>query len=152
MNDPKPIGTVYRCPLGPHEFTRPGYDPSNDARCEDHWGKMGVKVRLEYPAPPPPPFGFVGFVPVSPTPTITPTLDVLTVGHPAEGVFEAPVIQTAPEPPQPTSFERCDALLKKVDEGIPLSFEVTEATPPPPATLLPEEPKPPSPRTRRRPG
>ena len=156
MSDQKPIGTVYRCPVGPHEFTRPGHDPSNDARCETHWGYMGARVRFEYQTP----FASPQVVLTVSPPTVVsaaPAVDVVTLGHPAEGIFEAPVAQVPPEPNAiPASFERFDALLAKVDESLAHTKEVIEAPPvplpPSPLPTPPEEPKPPSPRTRRRPG
>lgn len=131
MSDQKPIGTVYRCPVGPHEFTRPGHDPSNDARCETHWGYMGARVRFEYQK----------------APEIATKPEVVTAAR-ESGI--AP--QVEPEDVavamalEPAVAERFDALLTKADE---------EATPPPPAPAesfdallekmseVPQEPEPP---------
>ena len=152
MAEQKPIGTVYRCPVGPHEFTRPGHDPSNDARCEDHWGKMGARVRFEYPPPPK--------LVVVRSFSEPATFAVVTFAESSETV---PVSDAAPEPetPPPPSFERFDALLAKVDEGVAHDCDVTpepKPTPLPPLEDMPmpplpsSEPKPPSPRTPRRRG
>lgn len=160
MAEQKPIGTVYRCPVGPHEFTRPGHDPSNDARCETHWGYMGARVRFEYQKAPE-----IATKPevvtVAQTSGITPPVEpedvavALALEPQVAGRFDALLTKADEEatpPPSPT--ESFDALLEKMSE-VPQEPE-PPPTPPPAlpkkATPTPPPDEPPAPHTRRRRG